>query len=224
MSSPRTIAIGDIHGCHLALETLLRLIEPRPDDTLVTLGDYVDRGPQSRAVIESLLELERSGRLVPLRGNHEQMMLAARDNSLEAAFWIRFGGRETLASYGGRINLIPEEHFAFLERCRSGHETDTHLFLHANYDPALSLDDQPEVLRYWTHLHPFELPPPHRSGKTVVVGHTPQQGNEVLDGGHVVCIDTCCFGAGCLTALDVDARVIWQVDKQGRVLAEQQPL
>ncbi len=74
---PRTIAIGDIHGCSLALEALLDAIQPRPDDVIVTLGDYVNRGPDSRGVLDRLIELERRCKLVPILGNHDEMLLAA---------------------------------------------------------------------------------------------------------------------------------------------------
>ena len=71
----RTIAIGDIHGCSVALDALLEAIRPRPADYVVTLGDYINRGPDSRGVIERLIELENQCRLVPLLGNHDQTKL-----------------------------------------------------------------------------------------------------------------------------------------------------
>ncbi len=74
---PRTIAIGDIHGCSRALEAVLTAIGPRPDDVIVTLGDYVNRGPDSRAVLDRLIALEGQCTLVPILGNHDQMLLAA---------------------------------------------------------------------------------------------------------------------------------------------------
>ena len=74
----RTIAIGDIHGCSAALDALLKTIRPRPEDRIVTLGDYINRGPDSRGVIERLIELKDRCRLVPLLGNHDQMLLEAR--------------------------------------------------------------------------------------------------------------------------------------------------
>src|SRR2546426_9720291 len=76
--SMRVLAIGDIHGSIVALETLLAAVAPTPTDLIVTLGDYVDRGPRSCEVIEKLLALQATGRLVALLGNHDQMMLDAR--------------------------------------------------------------------------------------------------------------------------------------------------
>ncbi len=71
----RTIAIGDIHGCSAALEALIREIKPTPEDTLVTLGDYVDRGPNSKRVIEILLAMRTRCKLITLKGNHELLLL-----------------------------------------------------------------------------------------------------------------------------------------------------
>src|SRR5438128_342790 len=75
--SGRTIAVGDVHGCKAALDALLAAIEPEPADTLVTLGDYVDRGPDSRGVLDRLIGLAGRCRLVPLMGNHEEALLDA---------------------------------------------------------------------------------------------------------------------------------------------------
>lgn len=211
----RVIAVGDVHGCCLALEALLDAIGPTGDDILVTLGDYIDRGPDSCGVIEQLLRLETCTQLVPLLGNHELMMLASFSLPGQLPFWLRYGGRETLASYGGSIDSIPASHLAFFSRCRPFYETETHFFVHANYAPELPLDEQPEELLYWEHL--CTNPPPHHSGKRAVVGHSAQTRGEIFDVGHLVCIDTHCCGDGWLTALDVENGTLWQADKQGKM-------
>jgi len=77
--SGRIIAVGDIHGCSAALAALVLAIDLKPQDTFVTLGDYVDRGIESKAVLEQLIELEKRCQLVPILGNHDQMMLHAKD-------------------------------------------------------------------------------------------------------------------------------------------------
>ncbi len=116
----RIFAIGDIHGCYRSLDTLLGLVQPNTDDIVVTLGDYVDRGPMSSRVIDCLIELDHSTRLVPLRGNHECMMTLARNSLHDARRWMVNGGAETLDSYTGRCgtvaNLedIPIQHWEFL--------------------------------------------------------------------------------------------------------------
>jgi serine/threonine protein phosphatase 1 len=215
----RTIAIGDIHGCSAALATLLDAIDPQPDDCLVTLGDYIDRGPDSRAVIDQLIALSQRCQLVPLLGNHEWIMLRLRESAEVFDFWIRgCGGAATLASYGGRVDAIPASHWDFFASCQRYHQTDSHIFLHANYDPGLTLDELHDELLFWTHLH--ALPGKHYSGKTVIVGHTPQTNGEILDAGHLLCIDTWCFGNGCLTALDVENGAVWQAEKGGVLLRQ----
>jgi serine/threonine protein phosphatase 1 len=211
----RTIAIGDIHGCFQALATLLEAIHPAADDRLIVLGDFVDRGPDSRAVIERLLDLQHHCQLVTLLGNHELMLLRALDDADQRRFWLCFGGQETLASYGGQIDAIPPAHLDFIRNARLFYETETHLFFHANYHSELPPQQQPEMLLIWTHLD-RHVPAPHVSGKTVVVGHTPQLDGQVLDLGHLICLDTFCCGGGWLTALDVHAGTLWQASLQGR--------
>jgi serine/threonine protein phosphatase 1 len=207
---PRTIAIGDIHGCSDALASLVRATNPQPDDTVITLGDYVDKGHDSKGVLDMLIELSGRCRLVPILGNHEEQMLRARDDKAEFQWWMVFGGLVTLDSYGpsGQIDLIPEEHFQFVKSCVPFFETDTHLFTHGNYDPGLPLDKQDGRTLRWLSLRD-SVPGPHCSGKVAVVGHTPQA--EVLNLGHLICLDTGCAYGGKLTAMEMGSRQVWQV-------------
>src|SRR5262249_22206274 len=92
MTEGRTIAIGDIHGCSAALAALVRAIAPTPPDTLVFLGDYIDRGPDSRGVLEQVTALAERCTAVPLLGNHEEMVLAALEGPSELRYWLKFGG------------------------------------------------------------------------------------------------------------------------------------
>src|SRR4029077_4744129 len=88
----RYLAIGDIHGCFDALKTLEEFVPIQADDVVVTLGDYVNRGPNSRAVLDWLIARKQSGKLVALRGNHEVMMLAAQDSDEAFRAWLGYGG------------------------------------------------------------------------------------------------------------------------------------
>lgn len=222
--SQRTIAIGDIHGCSLALATLLKAVDPGPDDLVITLGDYVDRGFDSRGALDQLLALARRCRLVPLLGNHDEMVLDLLQSRAQGRLgsdpryreWLGFGGIATLQSYGEAESLgeIPADHVAFLQGCRLFHETDRHIFLHGNYEPELALEDQPRDVLLWRSLRQ-ETPGPHVSGKTVIVGHTSQKSGEVLDLGYLKCIDTYCYGGGWLTALDVESGRVWQANDFG---------
>jgi serine/threonine protein phosphatase 1 len=211
----RTIALGDIHGCSLALDTLLDAIQPRPGDTVVALGDYINRGPDTRGVIDRLIQLGRRCRLVPLLGNHDEMLLEARAGR-HPTTWIGMGGIATLDSYGlGRdLSLIPDEHFEFLEACLDFHETGSHIFVHASYIPDLAMPEQPTNVLRWESLRD-SVPGPHVSGKAVIAGHTSQKGGEFLDLGHLKVIDTYCYGGGWLTATDVGTGEVWQADRHG---------
>ncbi|HEX5104800.1 MAG TPA: metallophosphoesterase, partial [Pirellulaceae bacterium] len=187
--SARTIAIGDIHGCSEALRVVLSAIEPQETDTIVPLGDYIDRGPDSRGAIEQLLTLEKQCRVVPLLGNHELMLIDALQNPYAVGPWRDCGGDATLASYGGSLLKIPGSHLEFIRRCRRYYETATHFFIHANYQYDLPLDEQPDYLAYWEHIYvhlPLWAnrsrisPQPHENGKIAVVGHTSQKNSEIL--------------------------------------------
>jgi serine/threonine protein phosphatase 1 len=206
---PRTIAIADIHGCFDALASILRAIDPKHDDTIICLGDFVDRGADSKGVLGMLIKLTGDCRLVPILGNHDEMMLNARESKAAFREWMEFGGITTLDSYeaSGLINIVPDEHFIFLKSCLSCFETDTHFFVHANYDPLLPLDQQDARTLRWLSLQDC-VPRPHVSGKIAVVGHTPQ--SEVLNLGHLICLDTDCGFGGPLTAMEMESREVWQ--------------
>jgi serine/threonine protein phosphatase 1 len=216
----RTIAIGDIHGCATALAKLIETVGPQPDDTIVTLGDYVDRGPRSREVIDQLIALKGRCRLVPLLGNHDEAMLGVLSGEQTIQSWIAIGGLPTLESYGfaGNLDVFPAEHVEFLQSCLPYFETDSHFFVHANYDPRLALERQDRITLRWLSLREHN-PGPHISHKVAVVGHTPQARGEYLYLGYLICIDTgCCYGDW-LTALDVEHGRLWQANEQGELRA-----
>lgn len=212
----RTIAIGDVHGCSTALSSLINRISPQRDDVIVMLGDYVDRGIDSKGVLDFLIELDERCTLIPILGNHDEMMLRARSSRAEFEVWKNMGGQAALDSYGdlNRLDQIPESHFDFLKRCVSYFETETHFFLHANYKSNLRLDQLDVHMLRWRSLRD-EVPGPHCSGKIAVVGHSPQP--EILDLGHLICIDTGCWKAGWLTAFEVESRQVWQANENGEI-------
>jgi serine/threonine protein phosphatase 1 len=218
LAEGRTIVLGDIHGHLAALRALLEAIGPRPDDTIITLGDYVDRGPDSRRVIDRLIELKAQCRLIPLMGNHDEMFLEICGGRTELFDdWLFFGGDATVASYHGRVpEEVPEEHLEFLRACPSYYESKRHFFVHGSYVADLPLEQQPIEVLHWDSLK-FGHPGPHCSGKTAIVGHTAQRDGEILDLGYLKCIDTCCYGEGWLTGLDVESGQVWQADKEGRI-------
>ena len=216
----RHLVIGDIHGCRRAFETLLEFVVPASNDIIVTLGDYVDRGPDSAGVIDLLLGLDHSNSLVALRGNHELMMLDSRKSSSWRESWLGNGGAETLASYGiehsdpDAFEKIPAAHLDFLEnRLLPFWECDSSIFVHAFAEPNKPLEAQPDSSLYWRK---FVNPEPHMSGKTVICGHTPQRNGVPGQASGWVCIDTFVYdAAGWLSCLDVHNKVVWQANEAG---------
>lgn len=211
----RTIAIGDIHGCSQALRAILDAIAPTAEDRLIFLGDYVDRGPDSKWVIQHLIELREFCPTVFLLGNHEIMFRGVL-RGLDPALWLQQGGRQTITSYGGVLDRVPEAHRQFLERCLPYFETPQVMFVHANYIADLPLASQPEEALYWEHLTD-RLPAPHFSGKHVYCGHTPQRDGKIGYYNHLTCLDTYCFGGLWLSAIDIESLETWQVSREGHL-------
>ncbi len=213
----RVIAIGDIHGCARALRAIIEIVQPQRDDTLIPLGDCIDRGPDSRHVIDELLSLREKCHLVPLLGNHEEMMLNFLDGRTQPDDWLEFGGMATLESYSPKLDPreISPDHIEFVRTWGDYFESDTHFFVHASYEPQRRLAEQHWQTMRWQSLRDG-VPAPHVSGKTAVVGHTSLKDGEILDLGYLICIDTYCWGTGYLTALDTTTGQIWQADCEGR--------
>lgn len=215
-------AMGDIHGCWTALQTLLESAPIGPDDQIVTLGDYVDRGPDSRAVVDWVMTRHAQGTLIPLRGNHEIMMLDALNNIMPMRLWLQFGGRQALDSYapdrtGGQPEDVPIEHIRFLsEKLLPYYETDRFLFVHATIDRRLPLNRQPEESLYWDR---FRSQKPLPSGKIVVCGHTAQKSGLPANVGYAVCLDTWAYGKGWLTCMNMETGEYWQANQAGEFRA-----
>jgi serine/threonine protein phosphatase 1 len=173
-------AVGDIHGCYDKLRAVVAKIKTHAGANpyrVIFLGDYVDRGPDSRTVVNFVRYLvtdqSTPGIWRALKGNHEQMMIAA-ESGEDIALWISNGGAETLLSYDGyRDEML--RHIEWLDSLPTLIETENHIFVHAGLSPRHALADQPEEVRLWIrgwqkHNHDF--------GKHVVYGH---QAAESLD-------------------------------------------
>ncbi|WP_050930131.1 metallophosphoesterase family protein [Aestuariivita boseongensis] len=208
-------AIGDIHGQHGMLEDALARIEADggPDAPVVFLGDYVDRGPDSRAVIDTLIKGQSQGRnWTCLKGNHDRLFqwfmedTPRHDPHLLVGFhWFhdRIGGTETLASYGITFDdqtrlaalheeakeTIPPAHVAFLNSLPVLHEANELLFVHAGIRPGIAIKDQTEEDLVWIRQEFHSHKDPHP--KLVVHGHTPV--NEATHYGNRINLDS---GAG----------------------------
>lgn len=211
----RTLAIGDIHGCDHALETLLQQLALTSDDTVIFLGDIVDRGPGTRQAIDRILELRRLCDVVTIMGNHEEMMRDAISRGWLFEGWLDFGGRETLNSYGGQVEDIPAEHLRFLTMLKPWWETEHDIFVHAAVEPHLALVNQTANYLRWKHIDGSE--PPHVSGKRIVCGHTRQTDGVPLVFNGWACIDTDPNGHGWLSCLDADTNQVTQANQKGKV-------
>lgn len=209
----RLFAIGDIHGCLTALDTLLASLELIGDDRLVFLGDFIDRGPDSRGVLDRLIELNRQKRHTFLRGNHEAWMLRARVDRSWLHSWWEVGGLETVESYNAlTLDDIPPTHWRFIERTKLFWESEGHIFVHGASGDG-PLEDTPEYWLLWRRI--FDIVP-HPSGKRVICGHTSQKNGRPLDRDFAVCIDTFAHGDGWLTALEVGSDQVFQANEAGQ--------
>ena len=148
-----TYVIPDIHGRYDLLCDGLAEIAARSagkTSVIVTIGDYVDKGPDSREVVDRLLSGVGKGfRLVALKGNHDAMMVDALRDPTRMAAWIAKGGDAALASYGGDPNAVPQTHIDWLDGLRLMHVDAHRLYVHAGVDPEIPLDRQSEETLLW---------------------------------------------------------------------------
>jgi serine/threonine protein phosphatase 1 len=229
----RIIAVGDLHGNSQPLKELLSRIQVTDRDLIIFIGDYIDRGPETKLVIEELIRLRSfHPNLIFLKGNHEDMMLGAMGfNAVikDVNTWLYNGGTQTLISYGmnrdeilllsgkkvddkhnGIIkNLLPRSHVEFLEELIPFAETEHFFFCHAGVNPGNTLLEGKQILfdLLWMrdHIYSDEF----AWDKTVVCGHTPLR--DVLIKEKLICIDTGLYCYGTLSAIDVLTNQLYQV-------------
>jgi serine/threonine protein phosphatase 1 len=220
----RIIAIGDVHGCLFPLKKLIEQIKPEAEDQLIFLGDLIDRGYQSKEVIDYLIGLSSIYSCHFLMGNHELMYLDYLKNR-NPDKWLCNGGRATLKSYNSKHGRdLPEEHLLFFKNCHYVIETENYLFTHGGLDPELSIKDnlrsyEPEEF-CWQRLHmhaSFLECNSYNWEKTVVCAHTPVPEPILLK--QLVAIDTGCVYRkepllGKLTAVILPERCIIQVENR----------
>ncbi|MDZ7774057.1 MAG: metallophosphoesterase family protein [Balneolaceae bacterium] len=203
------IAVGDVHGCAASLEALVDKMDPAElaRRQIVFVGDYIDRGPDSKGVVDFLLSFREDHDCVFLRGNHEQMLLEGIRMG-NFANWMLNGGGETLDSYGDApgVEDIPDAHMDFFEATRLFYDTPDYFFVHAGLPPGLTIreaveDEEHHSDLLWERSH---LAAPETAWeKTVVFGHTPR--TRPLRRANMIGIDTGCVfasrGMGTLTAV-----------------------
>jgi serine/threonine protein phosphatase 1 len=212
----KIFAIGDIHGCISHLNRLIAQLDiEAEEDTIVFVGDYIDRGPDSKGVIDAILEIRKNIRdVVCLTGNHEDMFLDYCLDRRNEDLYMSNGGMRTLASYGfsreGEEELIlPPSHREFFTGLRTYHETDDYIFVHAGLRPGIPLDRQDREDFLWIR---FEfINSPYDFGKTVIYGHTPVSLNKPLIDKNKICIDTGAVYGGKLTCIELPKMTIYRV-------------
>ena len=209
----RIFALGDIHGCFDKLVSLMDIIDvDLKKETLVFMGDYIDRGPHSKEVVDYLIDLAGGGnRVVFLKGNHELMLQNYLSGEDKLSFLYN-GGEATLGSYmksGGlnEANLIPPEHLEFFDNLRLYYETENYIFVHGGLKANIPLEHQDEWDMLWIRdefiYSDFDF------GKLVIFGHTPFREPLILD--NKIGIDTGAVYGNKLTCVELSAMKFFSV-------------
>lgn len=224
----RLFAIGDIHGCFDPFREMVEdKIQLRKDDKLVLLGDYIDRGKNSKAVIDYIIDLQKKGfDIIPLTGNHEVMLLDSIGNENENIRWMRNGAAETLKSFGiNSIDDLPDNYIRFFKDLPYYYSFKDFLFVHAGFNDEIPDPFQDKYSMIWirrsadsnsiaTYSNPL------LADKTIVHGHTPltvkECQNQLDQNSRVICIDTGCvykskIGFGKLTAVELYSKELFSV-------------
>lgn len=198
-----TFAIGDIHGCADRLYAMIDKIEmARPDGgTVVFLGDYVDRGPNSRGVIGRIMAGPKSEKWkwIALKGNHEDMMVSCIRGIDPITWWLGNGGTETVMSYDGRVS---DGHLKWADSLSEKHEDKHRLYVHAGVDETTPWNEQESRDLLWKRF------PPDWSGnywgKHLVHGHTPSKLHPITIGNRTNLDSACVFGGTLSCAVFAD--------------------
>lgn len=207
--SGRLIAIGDIHGNLLKLHALVEALNPGPKDKLIFLGDYINLGPNSRGVVDYLLDLQRRVSCVFLRGDAEDYLLDALSyEDIPVIRFIQSGGGKTWKSYGGAFDKIPKKHLQFFQELKPYHVEEEFLFVHAGLRPGRGLKEQkPKDL---LHIREEYIWCRNEWGKTIVSGHTPVKTPKITKDGRIFLDTGVAYpereGFGFLTACEVKSR------------------
>ncbi|MBS0012226.1 MAG: serine/threonine protein phosphatase [Bacteroidales bacterium] len=219
--SKRLLAIGDTHGCYVQLYTLVtELISLSRNDRLVLLGDYIDRGPDSKQVMEFIMDLKDEGYdVIALKGNHEDMMLHAADSPLDNYNWMLNGGYETLRSFDVvSVQNIDKKYMDFLSILPPYYISGNYIFVHGGFNDDIDDPFSDEYSMLWERRNRYDSPV--FRGKTIVHGHRPHPVSELKEeikkNPALINMDTGCVygkegGLGNLTAIDLTAMKLFSV-------------
>jgi serine/threonine protein phosphatase 1 len=218
MADGPLFVVGDIHGCATELQLLLAKLPLTADSTVVFVGDYIDRGPDARGVVEAILELRQRHRVITLMGNHEAMFNDFLDDprSLGGGMFVYNGGSSTLAAYADQLGQyrLPDAHVAFFRELPLCHQEPGYFFVHAGV-PQMPLEElEPEEYKdelLWTRDMAESS---YTWSKVIVHGHC-QQADPVIAKNHIN-VDTGCVYDGSLTAMELHTRELYRVPRQQR--------
>ena len=213
----RVFAIGDIHGCFNAMKELIESkIQLCKEDKLIFLGDYIDRGPDSKKVLDYIIELQNNKYdIVTLCGNHESMLIDAWYDEKLKYKWIQNGGSETLLSFGtNQLKNIDSRYILFLENLNYYYGLDKYIFVHAGFNDSIEDPFSDKHSMLWNSRKGYFNP--RLNDRTVIHGHTPVTINviqkQITNNAGVINIDGGCVYTnsryGKLIALEVNTRTI----------------
>jgi serine/threonine protein phosphatase 1 len=212
----RTFTIGDVHGCLDQLEDLVARIDPKGDDLVIFLGDYIDRGPRSAEVVDFLIDLAKEVSCVFLRGNHEHMFLEFLEFGANKTLYFANGGMKTIESYLGpdepytsnvkTARALSEEHRDFYAGLKWYYEDQHYIYVHAGIRPGISMSRQERQDLIW--IRDEFIFSPTEMKKKVIFGHTPFA--RPLIKGDKIGIDTGAVYGGVLTAVRLPEEVFIQ--------------
>jgi len=201
----RIVAIGDIHGCYDELIQLIGKLNIQPDDHVIFLGDYIDRGPKSLEVIEYLIQFKQDYKnSILLVGNHEIMFLNAL-KGIDVDLFLYNGGHQTARSFGidSFERFFPDKKqmrlLKFFDGLKSYYETENFIFVHAGLRPSRPLERQSLEDLTWIREE-FLNAKTLATEKVVIHGHTPYYSPRVQL--NKIGIDTCCFKTHVLTGIE----------------------
>jgi serine/threonine protein phosphatase 1 len=208
-------AVGDIHGRYDKLVAMMEILPWKKEsgDILLFIGDYVDRGPRSRDVVEFLVQLKKQGgNFVFLKGNHEKMLLDFYVKQKDQMLYVANGGAETIASYvegaiGRKAFVLPEDHLEFLISLQLIHETQDYIFVHAGLRDAIPLEEQAEEDLLW--IREEFIYSTYDWNKRIIFGHTALETPFVTPG--KIGIDTGAVYGNKLTAVQLPGMKFYQV-------------
>ncbi len=210
-----TYIVSDIHGCNLTFRKALKNIGLKKTDTLIVLGDLIDRGSDSKGVIDTIfLLLEHEFNVKCIKGNHEQMLLDSLDDISSKVNWMRNGGKETLKSFlTSDINKIPNNYIDFIQELPLYLEIENFIFIHACINMTIDFPFSDEFTLLWGRDWEKYYDSNWLGSRKIIHGHTPKISTDIelqiINENNIICIDNgsymknkAGYGAICVLKLD----------------------